>query len=224
MPRKHYKLTIRSGNAKTGRIAVTMSPKSDCPTRCPFRNGNGCYAENFPMALHWDRLSAGRIGVPWNQFLLDLAKVPEDMPIRLWVAGDLPGNGRELDHAKCKALADTLAGHTAPVFGYTRYDMNLPQNAETVQYMLGKGIVINASCTPEETAANRLRNIPCTVVLPVGDAFQKAFEQRYILCPAQREKTMTCEQCMICANAKRKMPVAFEAHGTRKHLASKACA
>ena len=47
-----YKFTRRSSNVKTGAIPTTMSERDSFPESCTLK-GNGCYAENFPLVLHW---------------------------------------------------------------------------------------------------------------------------------------------------------------------------
>lgn len=227
MHRKHYKLTPRSGNSKTGPIAVTMSDKRNCPKRCPFINGKGCYAENFPLALHWGRLNEGKAGNGWKRFLQQLSILPPDMPLRLWTAGDFPGDGYRLNRKACVELADLLKDRRAPTWGYTRYNVDIPENKATVRYMLAAGIVVNVSCLASETEymrRNLYAGIPCTIVIPEGvHSIVYRIARKIRRCPAQQDKSVTCAQCLLCSKANRKVAVAFEAHGSRKRLVSSIC-
>ena len=63
-----------SGNSKVGPIPVSTSPRQTCPDACDLK-GNGCYADNFPMKIHWDRVSRGEKGYSWDSFLERVRKL-----------------------------------------------------------------------------------------------------------------------------------------------------
>ena len=55
-----FHLTEFSGNKKT-RIPTTTTSRSTCPDSCLLKD-NGCYAEQFHMKMHWDKVDAGERG------------------------------------------------------------------------------------------------------------------------------------------------------------------
>ena len=120
MPQVH--ITKRSSNAKTGRMPVTTTEQSSCPTTCPHINGN-CYAKSgFHLKLHWDRVSSHERGGSWS----DLCDYVSSLkPRQIWrhnQAGDLFFNkdeaGRELIRLDLlKSLVD--ANKTSKARGYT---------------------------------------------------------------------------------------------------------
>ena len=98
-------------NRKTGNgVAVIMAPRSTCPVTCPMRptasGGNAaCYAEQWPMSLHWTALDAGKRGDAAEATIDAVRQLPAGLPVRYATAGDLPGDGRTIDTALALALA-----------------------------------------------------------------------------------------------------------------------
>ena len=91
-----YHLTIESNNAKTGKIPVSTSTNKTCPPSCPFK-GNGCYAEQGPLKLHWNKVSNGERGEAWEGFLQSIKSLPNGIFWRHNQAGDLAGEGDKID-------------------------------------------------------------------------------------------------------------------------------
>ena len=91
-----YHLKPKSGNGKTGPIAVTTSTKDTCPPSCPLLKDGSCYAQSgFHLRMHWDAVSAGSRGTAYPKFLESLRQLPDGTKLRHNQAGDLPGsNGR----------------------------------------------------------------------------------------------------------------------------------
>ena len=63
-----FHITPKSKNAKVGKMAVTTSTATTCPSACPFRD-NGCYAESGPLKLHWLKVTEGKRGDDWSTFI-----------------------------------------------------------------------------------------------------------------------------------------------------------
>lgn len=81
-------LSFPSGNAKTGPIAVSSTSRLTCPSSCSLAGEQGCYAEaGFRTRLHWDRLSAGRLGSTASAFIQPVAALPAGVmfPALHWV-------------------------------------------------------------------------------------------------------------------------------------------
>jgi len=74
-----FHLTNKSGNFKTGKMAVSTSSRKTCDAKaCPFHkdNGGGCYAEEgYHLRMHWDKVTSGERGLKWNLFLEQLKKL-----------------------------------------------------------------------------------------------------------------------------------------------------
>lgn len=223
-----YHLTLESGNRKTGSIPVSTSPSSTCPESCPLRN-NGCYASGGPLGLHWRAVSRGERGVSWDSFCRQIASLP---PGQLWrhnQAGDLPGKGDEIDGAKLWQLTRANTGRRGwtythkPVIGDSgeatmnraairhanRHGFTINLSADT----LGEADALaNADCGPVVVVLPR--DSPHTVYTPAGN--------RVVVCPAQRDDSVTCADCGLCAR-QRSVIVGFLAHGNSARKAESVC-
>jgi hypothetical protein len=69
-----------SQNAKIGPIPVSIIERTSYWPGCALYE-NGCYAETGALAMNWDRVSRGLVGVSWSEFC---AKVAALRPDRLW--------------------------------------------------------------------------------------------------------------------------------------------
>lgn len=207
-----------SGNRKTGPIPVTMTSARTCPTSCPLLN-RGCYAEQHMVAIHWRRLSAGKSGITWDEFLTEVAELPEGQIWRHNEAGDLPGDGDVLD---LKALADLVTANVGRRgFTYTHKPFRRYRLAFRSANLFGFTVNISTDNLKDADEAASLR-LPVVTVLP-HDAPAKGNrtpEGRHIVvCPAELRADVTCERCKLCSIAGRKSIVAFRAHGDRrKHI------
>lgn len=77
-----------SRNRKTGPIPVSTTSANSCPPTCGF-NGNGCYAESGPLAIHWKCVSEGRRGYSFDELLQEIATLRRHALWRHNQAGDL---------------------------------------------------------------------------------------------------------------------------------------
>lgn len=205
----------KSGNRKTGPIPVTMTAASTCPPSCPLMN-RGCYAEQHMVAIHWRRLSAGKSGLPWGDFLAEVEALPEGQLWRHNEAGDLPGQGEELDIHLLARLVTANVGRRG--FTYTHKDFRKYRQAFLSANMFGFTVNVSTDNLKDADAAAAL-GLPVTTVLP-HDAPSKGNrtpEGRHIVvCPAELSEKVTCERCELCAIGDRKSIVGFRAHGDRK--------
>jgi hypothetical protein len=215
-------LTLASQNVKTGPMPVSMTTAETCPYSCPLR-GNGCYAECGNVAIHWRKVTKGDAGLPWDLFC---QRVRNDIqPGMIWrhnVAGDLPGDGKALD---LKALGMLVtANRERRGFTFTHYDPRNPWNASLIRSANHYGFTVNLSANNLKEADEfvSLKVGPVVAVVPdtardygVTDAGNK-----WIVCPAQTRKQVNCLQCQLCQKAKRKVIIAFRAHGTRRKAAN----
>ena len=88
-----FHLTNKSGNFKTGKMAVSTSSRKTCDaTSCPFheKNKGGCYAhESYHLRMHWDKVTSGERGFKWDLFLNQLKKLKKGSELRINQAGDI---------------------------------------------------------------------------------------------------------------------------------------
>lgn len=214
-------LTLRSANRKTGPIPTSITDSTTCPPVCSLR-GNGCYAENWPLNVHWHHVDNGQLGVPWEMFCTMVATLPQGQLWRHNVAGDLPGEGNRINRAELRALANSNIGRRG--FTYTHKPMT-PANLAAVREAVGKGLVINLSAdSPGAADALMHLGLPVVCVLDSGDVYRSTLHTPYgnhriVVCPASRpDSYVTCATCGLCARADRTSIIGFPAHGARRKV------
>jgi len=240
MTRVH--ITTRSTNKKTGHIPVSTTEASTCPPTCPFNSGGGCYAASGPLALHWRKVSSGERGDGWGVFCDAIAALPEGQLWRHNQAGDLPGDGRQIDGSALGRLVDSNRGRRG--FTFTHYPVEgdgyeAAYNGTWVSYANQNGFTVNLSAN-SPAHADRLAALdigPVATVLPgemeirkdetmqeyrqrIGDV-RTPQGRRISVCPATYRDTVSCATCGLCARAGRgRAIVGFPAHGTGRRKAS----
>ena len=217
-----YHITPKSKNAKVGKMAVTTSTATTCPTSCPFKS-NGCYADSGPLKLHWNKVTKGERGDDWSTFIDKIKDLPAGSKWRHNQAGDLPGDMEKLDDEKCIELAKANKGKRG--FTYTHYDvLNNFQNAITVNIMNHLGFTVNVSANNLEHA-DKLCDLdiaPVATVLPIEQTTNTVTPKgrKVVVCPATYKDDVSCASCMLCEKWDRNVVVGFPAHGTSKKKAS----
>lgn len=210
-------LTLRSKNAKTGPIPVSMTTAATCPGSCPFNHGNagGCYAASGPLSWGWAKVTKGALGTDWATFCAQVAALPEGQLWRHNQAGDLPGIGDAIDTRALSELVNANRGRRG--FTYTHKPMT-GQNAVAVHKANARGFVVNLSANDlghadalAETGAG-----PVVVVLPSDQTANTRTPagRPVVICPAYRSDDVTCATCGLCAKGDRKSIVGFPAHGS----------
>lgn len=224
METKVIHLTRRSANSKTGPIPVSTTAKASCPKDCPFRGGNGCYAEYGPLAIHWKAVSAGQRGVRWTEFCQDINTLPDGQIWRHNQAGDLLHRRGRID---ARALVElTAANRRAAALGftYTHHRVLGPSplagwNRTFIERANRYGFTINLSAD-SLAHADKLFDLgigPVAAVLPKGFEGKNTKTpggKRVVVCPAYTHENVTCEGCKLCARANRRTIVGFPAHGS----------
>lgn len=238
--------SLRSGNKKTGRIPVSISPRSTCPDSCPFKQ-NGCYAKYGPMAMHWRNVEKN--GKSWPTFI---EMVQDLKPGTLWrahSAGDLPNEGSNPDSISRTALGLLVfANQGRKGFTYT----HKPCTPEAIRHMCKvqerspvqadwqlmrdnraavadanlNGFTVNLSMNSiSELDDFGLGTLPVAVVIPERTAsfepreFKTPGGNQVVVCPAQWRET-TCEDCGLCQKSTRRFAIGFHAHGQDKRRVS----
>ncbi len=206
------KYSLSAGNSKTGAMLLVRSPRSTCPDNCLLK-GNGCYAENFPLAMHWTKQE--QTGVDFSAVLYAVRSLPKGSIWRLFEAGDFEGDGETISSSQVLSLLAANQGRRG--FGYTHYPVF--QNLQTLQLMNSSGLTINVSADTIPQAVGYFGLGLPTVVL-VAENFPKdsvVDGVRIVVCPNQSTPTKpTCLQCQMCAKPDRDYIIGFRAHGTKK--------
>ncbi len=210
-----YHFTRVSGNSKCGPIPVTTASKSTCPTCCPLK-GQGCYAEYGPLGLHWNQLSIGNRGVTLGEVCTSIRKLPKHQLWRWGQAGDLPGDGHEINEDELNQIIAANANRDG--FAFTHYDPSVGDNAAAILAANTNGFTVNLSANNLEHA-DVLADAdvgPVVVVLPIGTTKPvKTPAGRHVaVCPATVRDDVQCANCGICAHPTRKAIIGFPAHGS----------
>lgn len=219
-------LNMKSGNVKVGPIPVSTTEEKSCPTECPLK-GTDCYARFGPLGMHWRKIGEGGRGDNWSAFCRRVSKFVKGQLWRHNQAGDLPQNENgKIDSEKLAELTKAAA-HTRG-WTYTHYDPTDSHNADAIAAANESGgltVNLSADSMAEVDQYSKLGIGPVVVTLPSDTPHNgnKSPEGlTIVICPAQTQETMTCEQCQLCAVRDRKCVVGFLAHGTaQKRLSAK---
>jgi hypothetical protein len=218
-------LTLRSTNRKTGPIPVSTSSETTCPDACPLKR-NGCYAESGPLAIHWRKVTAGASGLEWRKFL---HQIEDLLPTQLWrhnQAGDLVGDGNEIDPVALMELSYANRGKRG--FTYTHKPMNSRVNKTAVKAANALGFTVNLSADStrhaDELAKLEIAPVVCVLPADVDGAKTPVVStpegRKVAVCPATYRVDVTCQSCALCQRRDRKVIVGFPAHGSAKRKAS----
>lgn len=207
-----YSFARVSSNRKTGPIPVSSTDRGSCPGECSFKK-NGCFAENFPLVVHWNKLD--HTGLTLDELCGKYKELPKRQLARHNAAGDLPK--REDGLINAAALEQmTDAASRIELFTYTHFDPFEFVNHDAIMAANRSGFTINLSAESytEVDGYLDLAIAPVVVSVPRGTpkvSFTPKGRQ-VTLCPADYSD-MTCDRCGICAVSERKGAIAFTAHG-----------
>ena len=217
--RPHIAVTRVSANAKTGPIPVTTTSAETCPPACPLK-GTGCYAETGPLGMFWKKVSAHKAGLAWADAMRAIADLPKGTLWRHNQAGDLPGEGNDIDPVAFGELVKANRGRRG--FTYTHKPMTLA-NLTMVRIALREGFTVNLSADNLAEADELAETgAPVAVVLPSDQttALKTPAGRHVAICPATISDKVQCASCGLCAEAGRKSIIGFPAHGTSKRKVS----
>jgi hypothetical protein len=219
----NFYLNPKSKNKKTGNMPVSTSDRGTCPDACPFKN-NGCYAEGYPLKGRWDEVTNGQRGGLFSDFVNQVAALPANILWRHNQAGDLPGDGENVDRGALLALAGANAGKLG--FTFSHYDVETNKhNRAAIATANAKGFTINLSANNLDHA-DKLADLdvgPVATVLPHDFDARKTTTPKGRLvaqCPATYRDDVTCKTCGLCQKQSRRVIVGFPAHGNSKKKAS----
>lgn len=209
----HYSFVRRSSNVKIGPIPATMSPRATCSDLCPFKR-SGCFGDNFPLSLHWDRLDYS--GLSWTEMLGKVEALRSGALFRHNVVGDLALLADGTINAAALAQFATAATSKRPII-YTHAE----QTERNLNILARSDVVVNVSC---ETYAQAKRAIAHGVnaVLTVKRSevtttTRKDKSLRLVPCPAETRDDVTCATCELCSRDRiaSGVVVTFHAHGAQ---------
>ena len=220
-----FKLIINNQSRKVGDMPTSYSPRKTCPDTCSLKN-NGCYGENFPIRLHWDRFSNDQ-NDDWEEFVESVRKFRQENPKRLWrynIVGDIVGNNTKIDFPRLKKLVK--ANNGGDVIAYT-HKYTRQENLAHIRYAVKRGFNINLSAdnTGDALVLRKKTNLPVTAVLSVTkNQYEKMTNgerqdyrsnlsvNKIVICPEQTGAVKDCQSCKLCSNPKRKSIVGFLKH------------
>lgn len=210
-----YHFIRQSGNSKTGPIPVTYSERETCPPSCPHYRAD-CYAEDFYTRMAWDKVPAR--GGTLAELCASIEALPAGQLWRMNVAGDLPGQGEDLDPVALGEIVRANIGRR----GFTYTHKKSPDALHWVAHANAWGFTVNLSADDAgdadalaETGAG-----PVCAIVP-SDTPEKSYTpagRTIIVCPAQTRDHVSCSTCGLCARADRQVIIGFRAHGTRARV------
>ncbi len=229
----YYHISPKSSNEKTGALVVTTSASDTCPPACPLKLT--CYAKRSFLGLFWRKVSAGKHGERFAEFLRSLAQALAKNPAPIWrhnQAGDLPGKGDRINRGELMALASVSAASGKQGFTYTHKPVR-PEDCATgsaaqrkrlalanlsaVQSAFAVGFTINLSANNLAHADSlRALGLPVCVTVPQSTpaTFYTPAGAKGIICPAQTRSGVSCATCRLCANQRRNVLIGFRFHGS----------
>lgn len=215
----YYHFSKVAVNDRLGKIPTVTVSSDTCPLACPFKGGNGCYAEYNPIGLggHWSKVSAGLRGGAFAELIEHVENLPENTLWRYGQAGDLPGKGDILNKPNLALLAKANNGKKG--FAYTHKPLVLKQDRDAVKKANDSGFTINLSADNLTMADQKAgwQIGPAVVTVPDFGTMPKYTPEgrKLVPCPKQTHG-ITCRDCKLCAIPSRKSIIAFEAHGNGK--------
>lgn len=228
-----------TGNKKTGKMPVTTQSYITCPKACPL-NGNGCFAQNFPMSLHWDKVTNGERGIKFDQLIDSIKAFPAKQLWRYAAAGDLPGLGDSIDSIALKRIIKANDYKSKKGFTYTHKPIdkigeayaikngakigsfNIEDNRKAVIDSNKNGFTVNISAHNVDHAINikERYNLPVTTIVPLDQPnYSKINGHKIVCCPHEKNKKLTCDKCGLCQLSERDYIIAFRVHGAKKRHA-----
>jgi len=194
-----------------------MSARSTCSDVCPFKR-SGCFGDNFPLSLHWDRLD--RSGLSWDEMI---GKIQALQPLTLFrhnVVGDLHLlDDGSIDEVKLEAFAQAARSKRPIVYTHS------PQTTRNLNALSklreSRGLVVNVSCETLAQAERALSfgvNAVLTVKRSeVTETTRNGKTLALVPCPAESRDDVTCATCKLCARDRvaSGVVVTFHAHGAQ---------
>jgi hypothetical protein len=210
-----YHFIRTSANSKTGAIPVTYTERASCPPSCAHYRAD-CYAEDFYTRMAWDKVPER--GGAVAALCASIAALPDGQLWRHNVAGDLPGDGENVDPVALGEIVRANIGRR----GFTYTHKKSADAIDWAAHATRWGFTVNLSADDAgEADALAETGLPVCAIVP-SDTPEKSETpagRTIIVCPAQTRDDVTCETCGLCARADRRVIIGFRAHGTRARIA-----
>lgn len=157
----------------------------------------------------------------WDDFVSQIATLPDGTLWRHNQAGDLPGIGDTIDTAALAALVS--ANRNKKGFTYT-HKPTTAANVAAIKDANANGFTINLSGN-NLAHADQLAELnagPVVVVLPADQTgnTKTPAGRKVVVCPASIRDDVSCATCKLCAISNRTAIIGFPAHGAAKRKAS----
>ncbi|MAW45704.1 MAG: hypothetical protein CMH05_02330, partial [Marinovum sp.] len=162
-------ITKKSSNAKTGKMPVTTTEESSCPSTCTHLQSGGCYAKSGPVSWHWNKVSQGLRGGTWDELTSYVSNLKAGQLWRHNQAGDFfsteQGDKEYIRLDLLKSLVDANKSSGAKGYTYTHHELHT-HNLEAVKYCNNNGFTVNASCESMTQADSAMaQGVPAVCVV-----------------------------------------------------------
>jgi hypothetical protein len=212
-----YHFIQASNNRKTGPIPQTYTSRESCPPSCAHYRAD-CYAEDFYTRLTWDKVPTR--GTDLDGLLTAINRLPKGQLWRHNVAGDLPGDGEQVD---AYAIGPNSESQPRP------QGFHLHPQAQPGRYPMGQArhtMGFHCESSADDVGhADRLaaHGLPVAVIVPMDTPKHSTTPEGrpVLICPAQTTEHMTCALCALCQRADRRQVIGFRAHGTKAKQADR---
>ena len=183
-----------SSNRHLGPIPATYSSRSTCPVDCTLRGF--CYAEGWPVRLHWDRVPD--FAIPPAELCREIRQLPRNQLWRHCVAGD----------AELEWLPDLVRANAGrPVIFFTHHDIN-----DTLRDAAARGFNVNLSADNPTHADERASSGLPIATLIESSAPNVSYTpagRKIVACPSDTKSKMNCSRCGLCSRSDRGVIIGF---------------
>lgn len=210
-----YSFTQVSENSKTGPIPTITISKNSCPNSCPLIGK--CYPNFGSQNIHWTKVSNGLRGGNINELCKKISLLPNGQLYRYGVAGEIPGNGENINLKDLNKLIEANKGKKGFLYTHKYF---LKSNHKKIKAANDQGFTINLSANNLKHADKlaKLEIGPIAAVVPENtpNTFYTPAGRKGIVCPAQQRKDITCQKCKLCQVRDRSVIIGFRVHGSNK--------
>ena len=207
-----FQFIASSSNKKTGPMPTTYTSRDSCPPSCPHYLAD-CYAEaGFHTRMVWNKVPER--GLDLDGLTAAIKRLPLGQIWRANVAGDLPGEGEQVDAYALGQIVKANRGRR----GFTYTHKKSPEAITWAKHATAWGFTVNLSADDAgeaDTLAATGAPVVCIVPMDTPKHTTTPEGRPILVCPAQTTDYMTCALCQLCQKADRRQIVGFRAHGTK---------
>ncbi len=210
------RFTRISKNNKIGLMPVTTSEASSCPSSCPLKDKNICYAKKGKMRMIWNEVDTGisgrhktKFNNDYDSFIKEIHKLPKGTIWRHNQAGDLAhtGDNESIDFDLLKRLVKANRGKNGFTYTHKTKEVN---NFDKIKYANDNGFTINLSANDLKHADDlKQYDLPIATIVGTKPVNKTPEGYKIKMCPNQKNKANKCELCQWCSKKDRKFIVGF---------------